>query len=100
MTSNIGPLIDDYGLLKAQIAELELKAKPLHEQIVALGEGAYEGTFYRVTVSESERGNLNMKKVRKKLSPQFIRANTKFTPVTTIRVSGRTAVDVKTEASS
>ncbi|SHG88588.1 hypothetical protein [Bradyrhizobium erythrophlei] len=95
--SNIGPLIDDYGLLKAQIAELETKLKPLHEQIVAQGEGAYEGTFYRVTVSESERANLNMKKARAKLSPQFIRANTTYTPVTTVRVSGRNAIDVETE---
>ena len=97
MNSNIGPLIDDYGLLKAQIAALELKAKPLHEQIAAQGEGAYEGTFFRVTVSESERGTLNQKAVRRKLSRQFILANTKYTPVTTVRVSGRNAIDVKTE---
>lgn len=96
--SNIGPLIDDYGLLKAQMADLEAKMKPLHEQIVAQGEGAYEGTFYRVTVSKSERANLDSKAVRKKLSRQFIRANTTYTPVTTVRVSGRTAVDVKTES--
>jgi hypothetical protein len=95
--SNIGPLIDDFGLLKAQIAELELKAKPMHEQIVALGEGAYEGTFFRVTVSKSERENLNKKAVKNKLSPQFIRAHTTYTPVTTVRVSGRNAIDVKTE---
>lgn len=95
--SNIGPLIDDYGLLKAQEAELALKLKPIKDQIEALGAGSYEGDFYRVTVSESERANLNMKKARAKLSPQFIRANTTYTPVTTVRVYGRTAIDVKTE---
>ena len=97
MTSNIAPLIDDFGLIKAQIAELELKAKPIHDQIVALGEGAYEGTFYRVTVSESEREVLDKKAVKKKLSPQFIRAHTTYTPVTTVRVSGRNTIGIKIE---
>ncbi|WP_439398563.1 hypothetical protein ACRQ5Q_14710 [Bradyrhizobium sp. PMVTL-01] len=95
--SNIAPLIDDFALLKAQMADLEEKIKPLRDQIEALGEGAYEGTFYRVTVSKSERANLDSKAVRKKLSRQFIQANTTYTPVTTVRVTGRTAVDVKTE---
>jgi hypothetical protein len=96
MSSNIGPLIDDFGLLKAQIADLETKAKALHGQIASLGDGAYEGTFYRVTVSESERSKLDMDAVKAKLSPQFIRAHTSYTPVTTVRVSGRNAIDVKT----
>lgn len=94
--SNIAPLIDDYALLKAQMADLETKIKPLHDEIVALGAGAYEGIFYRVTVSQSERANLDQKAVKKKLSRQFIKSHTSYTPVTTIRISGRTAVDVKT----
>ena len=96
-SSNTAPLIDEYGLLKAQIAELELKAKPMHEQIVALGEGPHEGTFYRVTVSKSRRSKLDQDAVKKKLSKQFIRAHTTYTPVTTVRVSGRNAIGIKIE---
>lgn len=92
--SNLAPLIDDYGLLMAQIAELQTKANALKEQIVAQGEGSYEGTFYRVTVTESERATLDTKAAKKKLSRQFIKANTKVTPVITVRVYGRTATNV------
>lgn len=95
--SNIGPIVDDYGRLKAKIADLLLQAEPLHAQIVAQGPGAYEGKLFRTTVSKSERANLDMDKVREKLSPQFIRANTTHTPVTTVRIYGRTAEGIETE---
>lgn len=98
MTSNIAPLIDDYGLLKAQIAELELKADALRAQIVSLGDGNYEGDFYRVTVSTSERSTLDMKAARAKLSRQFIAANTTTKTTTTVKVSGRNAVGMILEA--
>ncbi len=93
--SNIGPLIDEYGLIQAQIADLKLKAEPIYEQIKAMGAGSYEGDFYRATVSEYEQSKLDMKAARAKLSRQFIKANTTKTPVTKVTVSGRTAENVK-----
>jgi hypothetical protein len=89
MTSNIGTLIDELGVLKAKIAELEAIETLLKDQLIAAGPGAYEGDFYRATVSESERNTLDMKAVRAKLSSQFITANTKTTPVTTVKVVAR-----------
>ena len=70
--SNIATLIDDFGLLSAQIADLEAKKKVIRDQLVELGEGAHEGTFFRVTISKSVRETLDMKAVREKLSRQFI----------------------------
>jgi hypothetical protein len=96
--SNLTPLIDEYGLIKAQIAELQLKLDPIHEQLVAMGDGAYEGLFYRVAVSSFMQSRLDTKACKKKLSRQFIKANTKTTPVTKVTVSGRTAQDVKNDA--
>ncbi|UGY15199.1 hypothetical protein HAP48_0042860 [Bradyrhizobium septentrionale] len=95
--SNVGPLVDELGLLEAQIADIETKAQPLRDQIKAMGAGAYEGDLFRAVVSEYERKNLNMKAVKKKLSPQFIRAHTKYTPTTSLTVNGRNAIDVTTE---
>lgn len=91
-------LIDDFGLLCAQIAELETKKAALREQIVAaLGDGTYEGTFFRVTVSLSTRETLNMKAVRDKLSPQFIKAHTKESIVITVKAGARNAINVANE---
>ena len=81
--------VDALGRLLAQIADLEGQAKSLKSFLSGHGAGAYEGELFRATVSESERETLDMKAVREKLSPQFIRAHTKLTPVTTVRVSAK-----------
>lgn len=96
--SNTAKLIDDYGLLCAQIADLELKKKALNKQIVELGVGAHEGDFFRVTVTKSTRCTLDMDAVREKLSRQFIQANTKETEVTTVRGSLRSAANLVEKA--
>lgn len=96
--SNTATLIDDFGLLSAQIAELEAKKKLLHKQIIELGEGAHEGTFFRVTVSKSIRETLDMAAVREKLSRQFILANTKETEVISVRGSMRNAANLVAQA--
>jgi hypothetical protein len=87
--SNISPMVDQLGRLQAQIADLEAQAKAIKSTLSAIGEGAYEGELFRATVSKSERETLDMKAAREKLSPQWIRAHTKVTPVTTVRVSGK-----------
>ena len=93
--SNIGPICDAFGELKAQIAALELKLKPLKDQLASLGQGAYEGEKFRITVSESVRSTLDMEAVRAKLSQQFIRAHTTETEVTSVSAKARTAENVK-----
>lgn len=96
--NNTATLIDDFGLLCAQIAELELKKKVLRDQLAnALDEGAHEGLFYRVTISMSTRETLDMKAVREKLSDQFIRAHTKESVVITVKAGARNGANAATD---
>ncbi len=92
--SNLKTTIDALGALKAQIAELEIQEKALKASLGELEPGAYEGELYRVTVAKTDRETLDMEAVRAKLSPQFISAHTRVTPVTTIRVGVRTGKGV------
>ena len=95
IASNVATVIDDFGLISAQIAELEARKKFIREQlVVALGLGAHEGTFYRVTISKSTRETLDMVAVREKLSRQFIQANTRETEVLTVKAGARNNIDV------
>lgn len=82
-------IVDKLGLLKAEIAALQAEEKKLKEQLIAMGEGAHAGNLYDASVSVSERQVLDMEAVRLKLSPQFLRAHTSFTKVTTVRVNAK-----------
>ena len=89
MKTNATKLIDDLGLIKAQIAELTKQESALKAAIVAMGEGAHDGDLFRATVSTSERETLDMAAVRDKLSPQFVAAHTKVSTVTCVKVVAR-----------
>lgn len=89
--SNVAPLVDELGAVKAQIAALAERETALKQALAESGPGAYEGKTFRATVTESVRETLDMKAVREKLSPQFIAAHTNVTPVTTVRVVARSA---------
>jgi hypothetical protein len=89
MTNNLKTLIDDLGALKAQIAELTLREKEIKAALDDLAPGAYEGEQFRLSISDSVRCTLDMDAVREKLSPQFITAHTRETPVRTIKVVAR-----------
>lgn len=90
--TNLGPLIDSLGLLKAQIADLTAKEKAIKDQLIAAGIGpnGAEGDLYRATVTESTRAVLDMDAVKAKLSRQFIAANTTHTVVVTVRCVAKT----------
>jgi hypothetical protein len=87
--SNLSATIDALGDIKAQIADLTAKEKALKDALADLTPGAYEGELFRLSISQSDRDNLDMKAVREKLSDQFIRAHTTTTTVRSLRVSAR-----------
>jgi hypothetical protein len=87
--TNLTATIDELGEIKAQIADLTAKEKALKDALADLEPGAYEGELFRLSISQSDRDNLDMKAVREKLSDQFIRAHTTTTSVRTLRVSAR-----------
>jgi len=95
--SNLTSAIDQLGIVKAQIAELQLRESDLKAVLILQGAGPHEGEMYRATVSISTRETLDMAACRKKLSAQFIAAHTKVTDVTTIRVVARTGVGLSVE---
>jgi hypothetical protein len=79
MTTNMHPA-DMLGKLKAQRVEIEAQEKVFHAMLVAMGEGAHEGEWFRATVSKSERAKLDM---------DAVRAHTTYTDVTMVRVVAR-----------
>lgn len=87
--STLADAVDELGALKASIADLTARETYLKQLIAGDGPGAHEGLDWRATVSVSVRETLDMEAVRAKLSPQFIRAHTRETEVTTVRVSAR-----------
>jgi hypothetical protein len=82
-------LVDQLGILKAEIAALQAEEKKLKEQLIALGLGSHEGLMYDANVTEKSRDSLDMDAVRAKLSPQFMRAHTKTTTYPEVRVTAR-----------
>lgn len=95
MTSNVTPLIDELGRIKAEMARLAVIESSIKKQIVAMGPGAYEGELFRATVSEIETDRLDMEAVRQKLSAQFIRAHTSVSRSVRVNVTARTGEMLK-----
>lgn len=95
MSDNLTATIDRLGIVKSQIAALTREEKQLKGVLIEQGPGAYEGELYRATVTASEIETLDMDAVRAKLSPQFIQAHTKTTPVVTVRVLARTGKKIR-----
>lgn len=87
----VGKMVDDYGYLAAEMAALKKRQKRLRGKLAALGQGAYEGQLFRVTVSEGDRETLNVAAVREHLSPEVLAACTDIEPVTTVRCHARNA---------
>jgi hypothetical protein len=82
--------IDMMGQLKAQMSNLEKEYDKLKNLVVEdVGVGAFEGETFRVSISVSSRETLDMEAVRNHLSPQFIRAHTRVSESTTVRVTAR-----------
>ncbi len=95
--SNLEPLADALGQVRAQISELETREKNIKAQIVEAGVDALEGAFFRVLVLKSVRHTLDSKAAREMLerlgaSPQWFAGNTKRTDVTTLKCAPRSSI--------
>jgi heterodisulfide reductase subunit B len=79
--------------IETQIKKLQEKKDGLKETLIrraeTLGIMEYKVDKHTIHVSWVERRILNMKKVRAKLSPQFIAKNTKITANYAIKILGR-----------
>ena len=83
--------IDELGLIQAQIAELEAKAKKLADDIKNQGEGHYEGNLFKGCVTLSQRATVNNKAVFEaaNVPADLIAAHTKTTAIITLKVTAR-----------
>lgn len=83
--------IDELGLLQAQIADLEAKAKKLSDEIKNQGEGHYEGSLYKGCVTLSQRPTVNNKAVFEaaKVPADLIAKHTKYTAIISLKVTAR-----------
>src|SRR6266852_3819363 len=87
---NSSAAVDELGLIKAQIAELEQKEKALTDALKATGLTAFAGTFYDCTISHSERANFDVKQLRADLGEEscapYVKAPTK---VVTLKLTAK-----------
>ena len=89
VTSNLEATIDEFGNVKAQIAELEIKQSALRNDLKSLGLGTYVGDQYVLTISESKREVLDMDAVKELLSQKFIEAHTTISRFPVLKATKR-----------
>jgi hypothetical protein len=92
--NNLKPLADEYGEIKAQLADLKKRQDNIKKVFEQAGVSELEGLTFRVVVSQIEDSSCpDYKTICEKLEPsrQMIRANQKVTKgYTRINVYGRT----------
>jgi hypothetical protein len=84
---NTSEITDELGMVLAEKAALAKREADLKARLIDAGTGAYEGDFYRATVSITEGTTVNWKKIAEKLEPsrQLVQAHSK--PTTSTRVA-------------
>lgn len=87
---NSPALVDELGLLKAQIAALEAREKEITQALKDGGCETYAGKLYDVAVSLSERENIDMKRLKADLGENTI-AEYRKAPIqiTSLRVTAK-----------
>jgi hypothetical protein len=65
-------IIDQYGVIDAQIKELELIKNKLKAELLARGVGEYQGQSFFAEVQEYDRENISAPLVRKLADKDFV----------------------------
>lgn len=87
---NSAAVVDELGLLKAQIAELEAKEAALVEALKTTGLKSFAGTFYDCTISHSERANFDVKALKADLGDDICAAYVREpTKVVTLKMTAK-----------
>jgi hypothetical protein len=87
---NSSAAVDELGLIKAQIAELEEKEKALTEALKATSQTSFKGTFFDCTISRSERANFDLKQLRADLGDELCAPYVKApTQVVTLKLTAK-----------
>ena len=101
--SNVHPA-DYLGATLAQIADLTVIADRLKAELKAQGDGAYEGSLFRATVSSYDTENPDgvlkaeyeavIEKYRAKLSRQYLFAHTVTKTIQRVMVKAKTGATI------
>jgi hypothetical protein len=83
---NSSNAVDELGLIKAQIAELEQKEKALTDALKATGLDSFAGTFFDCSISRADRETVNTKQLRADLGEELIKPYIKSASVVTLRL--------------
>jgi hypothetical protein len=86
-------LVDEMGYVKAQIAELEARAKALREVFLATAETSGVGDAYQVERTDAVRWTLKSKDVRAEMGDAWWNARCATATVTTLMIRPR-AIEV------
>lgn len=86
--------VDRLGVIKSQIAELEIEEKKLADELKALGVGVYAGQFYDANVFSQLREVVDWKAIAEKVgySTQLKTAHTRQNEVVVCKVGARIGV--------
>ena len=95
---SINILADRYCAAKAVLDEAEAQVKALKDEILALGVEVIEGNRNFVNVGLSERGSLDKKAVEDELGAAWVKAHTKVTLVTSLRIKAKPVKKLVAEA--
>ena len=69
-------IIDQYGSVSQQIAELEAIKSKLKAELIARGVGNYQGEQFYAEVQEYDRENISAPLVRKLSNEEFVKSVT------------------------
>lgn len=79
-------LVDQLGLIKQHIDEMESKARKLKAELIRRGVGTYEGSKYFAEVQHYDRATINPTLVRKMVSPEIVTLVTEVKPIDAVVV--------------
>ena len=77
-------IIDQYGLINQQIAELEAIKGRLKAELIARGVGEYKGESFFAEVQEYDRENISAPLVRKLSNEDFVKSVTTIQHITAV----------------
>jgi hypothetical protein len=87
--NDLADLVDQLGLLKAQISALSDQERVIKDQLIDTRLPSIDGELFRASISTSERITLDSQKVKLFLTPFEIQQCQKVAEVTTVRVTAR-----------
>ena len=79
-------IIDQYGIINQQIAELEAIKGRLKAELISRGVGEYQGEQFFAEVQEYDRENISAPLVRKLSNEDFVKSVTTIQHITAVVV--------------